>query len=89
MKKILLFLFFVIIATGSVKSQNWFEGFEGIDSLHLPVGWSEWHEDTFIIAPFTDWTVRDTGRSLPNLSTATSKAHTGLIRYWYLHGEAA
>lgn len=77
MKKILLFLFFVIIASGSVKSQNWFEGFESSDSVHLPSGWSVWNRAPFPIDPFTNWTVRDSGTSLPGLSTAKAKAHTG------------
>lgn len=78
MKKIFLILFTALLTSGSIYSQNWTEGFEGLDSLSLPVGWSKFNRTTFPIEPFTDWTVRDSGLGLPGLSTATSKSHSGL-----------
>lgn len=78
MKKLLLIIFLVLIALGEVKSQNWTESFEGLDSLSLPSGWSKYNRASFPIDPMTNWTVRDTGSSLPGLSTATAKAHSGL-----------
>lgn len=86
MKKAILFLFFIMFITGAVKSQNWTEGFEGIDSLSLPAGWSRYNAASFPIDPFTNWTVRDSGLSLPGLSTAKSKSHSGLkacgVSWW-------
>lgn len=78
MKKIFLFLFIALLTSGSLYSQNWTEGFEGLDSLSLPSGWSKYNRTTFPIDPFTDWTVRDSGSSLPGLSTALAKSHSGV-----------
>lgn len=78
MKKLFLILFTALLTSGSVYSQNWTEGFEGLDSLSLPAGWSKYNRTTFPIEPFTDWTVRDSGLGLPGLSTARSRSHSGL-----------
>ncbi len=76
----------MIIAAGTVKSQNWTEGFEGLDSLSLPAGWSKYNAASFPIDPLTNWTVRDSGSSLPGLSVATAKSHGGLkscgVSWW-------
>jgi hypothetical protein len=78
MKKLLSF--FLISLTISTLSQSQTileEGFEGLDSLSLPLGWTQVN---FVQPPadtMADWTVRDTGASLPGLATATSVAHTG------------
>jgi hypothetical protein len=88
MKKIFILFCITIffLVSSDLRSQNWTEGFEGIDSLHLPAGWSKWHRSNYPILPFTDWTIRDTGRSLPGLQTATSKSHSGLnaigVSWW-------
>lgn len=86
MKKILLFSALIIFLSCSIKAQNWTEGFEGIDSLHLPAGWSKFNAASFPIDPMTNWTVRDSGVSLPGLLTATSKSHGGLkacgVSWW-------
>src|SRR5688572_28564555 len=78
MKKILLFILFALFISGTVKAQNWTEGFEGLDSLSLPAGWSKYNASSFPIDPYTNWTVRDSGTSLPGLSVATAKSHSGL-----------
>ena len=78
MKKLILFIFFALFISGVVKAQNWTEGFEGIDSLSLPAGWSKYNAASFPIDPFTNWTVRDSGLGLPGLASATSKSHSGL-----------
>lgn len=82
MRLTLLFSLIVITAliTTPVKSQTNVidEGFEGLDSLQLPSGWSVFNKRNFPITPFTNWTVRDTGRNIPGLTSATSKAHSGL-----------
>ena len=78
MKKSLQIILFIFLASGSLLSQNWTESFEGLDSLSLPAGWSKWHQSSYPIDPFSSWTIRDTGSSLPRLSTATCKAHSGL-----------
>ncbi|MEO8513600.1 MAG: choice-of-anchor J domain-containing protein [Ignavibacteria bacterium] len=86
MKKTIIFLFFVLFASSTLKAQNWTEGFEGIDSLSLPSGWSRYNAAVFPIDPFTNWTVRDSGLGLPGLSVATSKSHSGLkacgVSWW-------
>jgi len=86
MKKLLLMLFFVIFAVGSVNSQNWTESFEGLDSLSLPEGWSRYNAAPFPIDPMTNWTVRDSGSSVPGLATATVKSYDGLksigVSWW-------
>jgi len=70
-------LVFILLLSFDIMPQSFTIGFEGMDSLTLPQGWKKWHRTNYPIFPFCDWTVRDTGRSLPGLSTATSKAHTG------------
>lgn len=86
MKKILLFGLFLLISVLSIKAQNWTESFEGLDSLSLPAGWSKYNAAPFPIDPMTNWTVRDSGSSLPGLSTATAKSHSGLksigVSWW-------
>lgn len=78
MKRTLFTILFALLLVGSIKAQNWTEGFEGIDSTSLPAGWSKFHQASFPIDPWTSWIVRDTGRVLPRLETAKSKAHSGL-----------
>lgn len=86
MKKILFILFFILISSNNIKAQNWTEGFEGLDSLSLPSGWSKYNAASFPIDPMTNWTVRDSGSSLPGLNTARAKAHSGLksigVSWW-------
>ncbi len=87
MKKILLFLFLILLVSGTVKAQNWTEGFEGNDSLSLPSGWSVYNRAGYPIAPFTNWTVRDTGKVLPGVNPIRrSRAYSGLkaigVSWW-------
>jgi hypothetical protein len=86
MEKIILILFVILLALSEVRAQNWTEGFETSDSITLPTGWSVWNAANFPIDPFTNWTVRDTGRSLPGLASATSKSHSGIkaigVSWW-------
>ena len=86
MKKVFLILFITLLTSGSIYSQNWTEGFEGLDSLSLPAGWSKYNAASFPIDPMTNWTVRDSGSSLPGLQTATAKSHSGLkscgVSWW-------
>ena len=79
MKKALLLIFFTSIISGSVFSQNWTEGFESNDSTSLPAGLSVYNRANFPIQPFTNWTVRDTGKVLPGVNAIRlSRSHTGL-----------
>lgn len=86
MKKTLFILLFIFFASNILKAQNWTEGFEGLDSLSLPEGWSKYNAAPFPIDPMTNWTVRDSGSSLPGLQTATAKSHSGLksigVSWW-------
>lgn len=55
------------------------EGFETSDSLHLPTGWTRWQVSGVPAdSLYSNWTVRDTGRSITGLASATSKAHSGI-----------
>lgn len=80
MKKTYLILLFIISLSSISNAQSviWFQGFETSDSVTLPAGWTVWNNTLDTIDPFWNWTVRDTGASLPGLATATSKAHSGL-----------
>jgi hypothetical protein len=74
-----LIVLFIFIVTGlnaqTIKLQ---EGFESADSITLPPGWTVVNDGGYITDPFWNWTVRDTGVSLPGLASGTGKAHTGL-----------
>ena len=56
------------------------EGFETSDTLHLPTGWHRWNlgAGTPTDSLYSNWTVRDTGRAITGLATATSRAHGGV-----------
>ena len=86
MKSTLFTFLLLLLLAGSAKSQNWSESFEGLDSLSLPAGWSKYNAATFPIDPMSNWTVRDSGSSLPGLQTATAKSHSGLkscgVSWW-------
>lgn len=86
MKKLILIVILFFAAFGTAFSQNWTESFEGLDSLSLPEGWSRYNAAPFPIDPMTNWTVRDSGSSVPGLSTATVKSHNGLksigVSWW-------
>ncbi len=78
MIKKLQFLFaFLIIASVCFSQVHINEDFESSDSLNLPSGWSVWNNNpTFIVFPFANWTVRDSGVNLVGLLTATGKCHS-------------
>lgn len=63
-------------ASSQIKLQ---EGFETTDTIPgaVPPGWSVWNNAVFPIDPTGNWMVRDTGKSMPGLSTALSKSHSG------------
>lgn len=86
MKRSIFIVFVLFFAITGIKAQNWSEGFETSDSINLPSGWSVWNNASFPIDPLTNWTVRDTGASLPGLQTATMKSHSGLkaigVSWW-------
>lgn len=87
MKKITFSILFIIIVTGlNAQTYKIQEGFENADSITLPTGWTVTYEGNYYPDPLTNWTVRDTGVSLPGLSNATGKAHSGLkscgVSWW-------
>jgi len=79
MKKLILFFLVTFCVSAVLKSQTILEeGFEAYDSLTLPPGWTQVNLGSVPVCDtMADWTVRDTGASLPGLSTATSVAHNG------------
>lgn len=79
MKKIYFLIVLLLLLTSISYTQTYKiqEGFETSDSLNLPSGWTKWNTGGFPINPLWNWTVRDTGVSLPGLASATSKAHSG------------
>jgi hypothetical protein len=82
MKKIytLLIVFTgILVLTSATQSQTYKlqEGFENADSITLPTGWTVVNAGNYYTDPFWNWTVRDTGVSLPGLATALSVAHSG------------
>lgn len=79
MLKNLQFLFaFLVIATVCFAQPKIDEGFETSDSINLPAGWTVWNNAGFPIDPWSNWTVRDSGTSMPGLTDATSQAHSGI-----------
>lgn len=96
MKKfIYLFVVAIFLSSGLLNAQTnlLIEGFETADSNNLPAGWTKWNKAD-INTPldttgsfYWNWTVRDTGKSLPGLQTSTSKSHSGLKSVgvsWYM-----
>ena len=80
MKKLLLFLFALLIICSSSFSQitRINESFENYDSLTLPPGWTKWNMRSFPVDPLYNWTVRDTGVNLPGVDASRrSVAHSG------------
>jgi len=76
----LLLMLFVVSFTREASSQVKFqEGFETTDTIPgaVPNGWSVWNNALFPIDPTGNWMVRDSGLSMPGLSTALSKSHSG------------
>ena len=74
----LMFLFiFTSVAISQIKIQ---EGFETTDTLHVPTGWSRCFATTYPVlhGDTSNWTVRDSGVSMPGLSTALTQAHLSL-----------
>jgi hypothetical protein len=71
-----LFLF-TSIAISQIKID---EGFETLDSNHLPAGWSKCYGSTFPVSynPYSNWTVRDSGKWMPGLPTVLTQAHISL-----------
>jgi hypothetical protein len=69
----------ILLLTHSIQSQTYKlqEGFESSDSVTLPAGWTVVNAGTYYTDPLWNWTVRDSGVSLPGLATALSVAHSG------------
>jgi hypothetical protein len=81
----MIMLLFTTVAISQIKIQ---EGFETSDSNNLPTGWSKCYGSTFPVNydPYSNWTVRDSGLWMPGLSTALTKAHSGIkscgVSWW-------
>jgi hypothetical protein len=89
MRKIFYLVILLLISSPFVYSQTikLQEGFETADSLNLPEGWHVYNEGGYYTDPFWNWTVRDSGVSLPGLASATSVAHLSLKAVgvsWYV-----
>lgn len=68
-----IFFALISISFSQIKIQ---EGFETSDSITLPTGWKVFNNAAYVIDPFTNWTVRDSGVCVPGINcAATSKAH--------------
>lgn len=76
---LLTILFFVVCSTPSFSQIKLQEGFETTDTVAgaVPPGWSVWNHQNYPIDPTTNWMVRDSGLSMPGLSTALTKSHSG------------
>ncbi|MBS1492458.1 MAG: T9SS type A sorting domain-containing protein [Bacteroidetes bacterium] len=74
-----LMLFVISFSQTSFAQIKLQEGFETTDTIPgaLPSGWSLWNHANFPIDPTGNWTVRDSGHSMPGLSNALSKSHSG------------
>ena len=72
-------MFFAICANSSFAQIKLQEGFETTDTIPgaVPDGWSVWNHNQYPIDPEANWMVRDTGHSMPGLSVALSKSHSG------------
>lgn len=78
MKKILFTVLMLIVMSPAAFSQVKInEGFETSDSLTVPAGWKVWNIASYYTDPTWNWMVRDTGSSIPGLSSALTTAHTG------------
>ncbi len=88
MKNLTFSIVLLIFIVGGLNAQTFKlqEGFESADSITLPPGWTVVNDGSYYPDPLTNWTVRDTGVSLPGLSNATGKAHSGLkacgVSWW-------
>lgn len=72
-------LFVISFSQASFAQIKLQEGFETTDTIPgaVPPGWSVWNNAIFPIDPATNWTVRDSGHSMPGLQTALTKSHSG------------
>ncbi len=90
MKNLIYIFTFTFIFSSFAISQPviWSEGFESLDSLSVPSGWSKYNNSPLdTIEPNWNWTVRTVGTSLPGLSTSTAVAHSGTKSIgisWYM-----
>lgn len=77
-KLIFTFLIITLFFVSNLQAQIFYtENFETYDSLSLPPGWSKWNQRWYPINEFANWTVRDTGKKVPNIGL-TSKAKDGV-----------
>jgi len=72
MKKFLLLLFLLSMPVLAF-SQYYSEGFEAYDSLTIPPDWKVVNNAGFPIDPFANWTIRDSGKALPNITYSIEK----------------
>lgn len=72
-------LFVISFSQASFAQIKLQEGFETTDTIPgaVPPGWSVWNNALFPIDPTGNWMVRDSGHSMPGLSTALSKSKSG------------
>ncbi|MBN8570044.1 MAG: T9SS type A sorting domain-containing protein [Ignavibacteria bacterium] len=77
---LLLMLIVISFSQASFAQIKLQEGFETTDTIPgaVPPGWSVWNNALFPIDPTGNWMVRDSGHSMPGLSTGLSKSHSGL-----------
>ncbi len=70
MKKLIfiLFLFILIPVITNAQALYYTENFEGLDSFSLPQGWIKKNNVPVEKYPFANWTVRDSGLCLPNIT---------------------
>ena len=82
MKHFLFTLLFVAALGLSLNAQIKInEGFETSDSNRLPTGWTVLNNASFPVDPWANWTVRDSGIWMPNLSSTRLKPHTSYCGY--------
>lgn len=72
MKKLLLLFVFLSLPVLAF-SQYYTEGFESYDSINIPPDWKVVNNAGFPIDPFANWTIRDSGQALPNITFSVEK----------------
>jgi len=72
-------IFFVAISFANSQPIIWEEGFETTLPNNVPAGWSYWDNKGFNFGPDTNWTVRDSGSTVPGVNQIRrARSHTGL-----------
>jgi len=71
MKKVIftiLVLSFIPIFNLISQPAYYTESFENSDSINLPAGWLIYNNASFPIDPWANWTIRDSGSAIPNIT---------------------